>query len=264
MPIKNEYYYGQGKVYLAPYNSKSYVQWRWIGDVSSLKLNFEFKEQYSYRSIGGRLVKDKRFLTFTGGNVAAIWFERSIENIELVLMGKQSTRKQSWEQEQLSNIVGGMLVSLKHQNVRSVVIDGLKENSDYLVNYVLGTIYFLTTPKTQFIKIEYDYSASNSIAILNNEHTELMLRYEGINLLNPQTFCVELYRLSLDPVDVISLIDDESKFSNIETVMQLLPDLSKSLSSDFGLFGRIARMSEFELITYNGKINHDGSHDFAY
>ncbi|XKM14230.1 hypothetical protein RCS94_03435 [Orbaceae bacterium ac157xtp] len=262
---QDEYYYGQGKLYLAPYIIGGNTKWYWVGDVSSLKLNFEFEEKYSKRSIGGRLVNNKRYITFTGGNASATWYERSLENLALVLRGKQSTNKQSWQRERFNGITTAMTVSLTHQNIRDITIQNLTENTDYIVNYEFGAVTFLTTPATQPFIVEYDYSASTSVGILNQEPTELMLRYEGINLAKDnQKVFVELFRLSLDPVDVINLIDDESAFSNFETILQLLPDLTKSPKSDFGLFGRFYKPSEFRTIYYNDEILYDDDHLFAY
>lgn len=264
MAYQDEYYYGQGRVYLAPYQSGA-TNWRWVGDVSSLKLNFEFEEKARKRSIGGKLVKDKRFITFTEGNVSMVWYERSLENLALVLRGKQINKRQSWEQEQFSNITTGVRVVLLHQNIRDVYIENLTENTDYLVDYQLGTVMFLITPSAQSLSIEYDYSSAKSVTIMHEDPIELMLRYEGINLAkNNETTLLELYRLSIDPVEAVNIIDDDSSFSHIETVLQMLPDLTKSPKSDFGLFGRISKANEFKTILYNDEINHDYTHDYAY
>lgn len=262
MPYQDEYYYGQGKVYLAPYMSGT-TQWHWVGDISSLILNFEFDEQYSKRSIGGRLVNDKRVITFTGGNATSTWFERSLENLSLVLRGNQTTSRQSWQREKFNGITAGMNVSLAHQNIRDITIQNLIENVDYVVNH--GSIFFLTTPTVQPFIVEYDYSSGTGIGILSQEPTELMMRYEGINLAkgNVNVF-VELYRLSLDPIDAINLINDKSEFSNIETVLQLLPDLNKSPKSDFGLFGRFYKPTEFKTIYCNDEIIANDDYYAAY
>lgn len=260
--MQSEYYYGQGKVYLAPYTGNT--QWRWIGDVSSLKLNIEFEEQYSKRSIGGRLVKDKRYITFTGGNVTATWFDRSFENIALILHGTSATHNQSWQRERFNGITAGMKVFLK-QNIKNINIESLTENLDFIVNYELGLIQFINTPHTQPFIVEYDYSTEIGVGILNNKPTELMMRYAGINLANNNdTIFVEFYRLSLDPADAVTLIDDKSEFSNIETVLQLLPDLSKSPKSDFGLFGRFYKPTEFKTIYCNDEIIANDDYYAAY
>ncbi|MDF7667951.1 hypothetical protein PT273_08875 [Orbaceae bacterium ESL0727] len=141
----DNYYYGQGKVYLAPYKADGYVQWRWIGDVSSLKLNFEFEDKYSKRSIGGRLINDKRFITFIGGNISATWYERSLENLALLLNSKETTSKQNWQRDIVNKIQIGMTISLAHQNIRNITIENLTNNIDYIVNYEFGSILFLTT-----------------------------------------------------------------------------------------------------------------------
>jgi hypothetical protein len=262
MSNESEYYYGQGKVFLAP--KKSDHQWRWIGDVSSLKINLEFEEQYSKRSIGGRLVNSKRFITFMGGNVTATWFDRSLENLKLLLRGESVSHHQSWAEEEFRNIKSGMTIYLQHQNIRDVFIENLNEHVDYIVDCKAGSILFITKPKSQRILVEYDYSGLSGISILNNEPTDFSLRYEGKNIINDKPINVELYRLSLDPIEFISLIDDKSEFSNIETTLQLLPDLSKNPKSDFGQFGRIIQFNDFNDILYDDEIAYDERYEFAY
>ncbi|MWP48809.1 MULTISPECIES: hypothetical protein [unclassified Gilliamella] len=262
MSNQSEYYYGQGKVFLAPIIDDH--QWRWVGDVSSLKINFEFEEQYSKRSIGGRLVNGKRFITFTGGNVTATWFDRSLENLELLLRGKSVSHQQGWTEEEFRNIKSGMTIYLQHQNIRDVFIENLNENIDYIVDCKAGSIIFITKPKSQRLLVEYDYSGLSGISILNNEPNDFSLRYEGKNIIDDKPINIELYRLSLDPIEFISLIDDKSEFSNVETTLQLLPDLSKNPKSDFGLFGRIIQFNDFNDILYDDEIAYDERYQFAY
>lgn len=256
---ENEYYYGQGKIYLSPFNLG---QWRWIGDVSALKINFEFDEQYSKRSIGGCLINDKRFITFNGGNVTATWFDRSPENLELFLRGKFISHQQSWTKEEFKNIKSGMTIYLQNKNIRDVFIENLNENIDYIVDYKAGSILFLT--KSQRLFVEYDYSGVSGISILNNEPNDFSLRYEGKNIIDQRPIMIELYRLSLDPIEFISWIDNKSEFSNVETTLQLLPDLSKNPKSDFGLFGRIIQFNDFINILYDDGIAYDEKFEFAY
>ena len=259
--MSNEYYYGQGKVFLSQLNSG---QWRWIGDVSSLKVNFEFEEQYSKRSIGGRLVKDKRYITFTGGNVTATWFDRSVENLQLLLRGKSVSERQSSAIEEFKNIDAGMTIYLQYQNVRDIFIDNLKENIDFIVDYLFGSIHFITKPQFQPIEVEYDYSGLDGISILSDEPMEMSLRYWGINLIDGKEINIDFYRLSIDPIEFINLIDDKSEFSNVETTLQLLPDLTKNPKSDLGFFGRMTKFNDFINIYYDDEIAYDETHEFVY
>ncbi|OCG02905.1 hypothetical protein [Gilliamella sp. wkB112] len=261
MSNQSEYYYGQGKVYLSPYGIDK--KWRWIGDVSSLKLNFEFEEQYSKRSIGGSLINDKRFVTFIGGNITANWFDRSSDNLELLLRGQSISKSQGWAEEQFKNIKQGMTICLQHQNVRDIFIQNLNENIDYIVDGKEGLISFITKPKSQSLLIEYDYSGFNGISILNNEPHDFSLRYEGKNIVEDKPINIELYRLSLDPIEFINLIDDKSEFSNVETTLQLLPDFKKNPKSEFGLFGRIIHFNDFIDILYDDEIAYDERYEFA-
>lgn len=261
MSNQNEYYYGQGKVFLSQLNSDN-GQWRWIGDVSSLKINFEFEEQYSKRSIGGKLVNSKRYITFTGGNVTATWFDRSVENLELLLRGKSVSHQQSGAADEFSNIKSGMMIYLQHQNVRDVFIENLKENTDYIIDYKAGSILFITKPPSPLL-IEYDYSGLDGISILNNEPVEMALRYVGQNIIDNNSVNIELFRLSLDPIEFINLIDDKSEFSNVETALQLLPDLTKNPKSDFGMFGRMIKFKDFIDILYDDEIAYDEQYNFS-
>lgn len=258
---ENEYYYGQGKVFLSPCNLG---QWRWIGDVSSLKINFEFEERYSKRSIAGRLINDKRFITFNGGNVTATWFDLSLKNLELLLRGKSISHPQSWAWEQFKNVKKGDEIHLQNKNIRDVFIENLNEHIDYIVNYEAGSILFFTNPKSQRLIVEYDYSGVNGISILNNEPNDFSLRYEGKNIIDQKPIMIELYRLSLDPIEFISWIDNKSEFSNVETTLQLLPDLSKNPKSDFGQFGKIIQFKDFINILYDDGIAYDDKYAFAY
>lgn len=114
--------------------------------------------------------------------------------------------------------------------------------------------------------IEYDFLVGPGVDILNGEKIKLVMRYAGINLANKNDeIFVEFYRLSLDhPAEAITLIDDKSEFSNIETELQLLPDLTKSPKSDFGLFGHYYKRTEFNTIYCNDEIFANDDYYAAY
>jgi len=79
-----------------------------------------------------------------------------------MLYGTSATRKQSWQRERLNGIAAGMIVLLK-QNIRDITIENLVENIDFIVNYELGSIQFITTPVKQPFIVEYDYSSVSGV-----------------------------------------------------------------------------------------------------
>lgn len=263
--MTDDYYYGQGRVWLAPYGGDA-ASWRWIGDVSSLTLKLAFEEKKTQSSVAGRLVTGQRYLTALSGALSATWYAWSAENLALVLQAVRSRRRQSWASETLpAGIVAGSHVALENTNVRDVLIEGLAPGIDFKVNPVFGTLDFLTTPASQPLTVEYDYSSGQTLALLTSKPKELMLRYEGINLAdNNRAIFVELYRLSLDPISEAEFLNSDTEFPSLDTDAELLADLTRSPVDEMGQFGRIVIPDDFRLITYNDEIDFDGEHDFAY
>ncbi|UUE71086.1 hypothetical protein [Pectobacterium aroidearum] len=264
---QGNYFYGQGRVYLSKRDSDRRVNWRWIGDVSSLNIALTYEQQVGKVSRGGSLLQAQRHITARNGGITATWHDVSADNLAILLYGEQYKYRQNWvSEEQLPvGIVAGNRICLEFQNVRDVVLSGLTEGHDYTVDADWGAIDFLTTPAEQPVIASYDYASYQAVPVLTSTPGEFGLRYESINLAeNSRKTLVELYRVNIDPVGMLELINTGNNLVGLETTSLILPDLQKTPSRELGMFGRISMINDFRTITYNDEIDFNGEHNFAY
>lgn len=258
----SDYYYGQGKLYLARRNAAGQaLSWRWIGDVSALALEIDFDEKISKASQGGRLVNAQRFISAENAKITSTWHEYSRENLQLLfLSGRKDKATSIVDAEALPlGIEAGNMISLRNPNVFGITIPSLTEGVDYRVEPLFGMIEFLTTPAHQPVMVNYAHVSYSSLPILNERSEEFSLRYEGVNLAEDKSqVLIELYRVSFDLLSKIELINNESNLSELETSATLLSDFTKLADDELGQFGRIIKFKQLSGITHNGAIYHDG------
>ncbi|QLV87853.1 hypothetical protein HV265_13095 [Citrobacter sp. RHBSTW-00678] len=264
---QDNYYYGQGKVYLSARDGSRRGNWRWIGDVSALNVALTYDQQISKVSRAGSLLQANRAITSRNGSLTATWHNLSADNLSILLYGERYQYRQNWvgDEELPDGIVAGDRVCLEFQNVRDVTLSGLTENEDFTIDADWGAIEFLKTPSVQPVFASYDYASYQAVPVLTSAPGEFALRYESINLAeNGRKILVELYRINIDPVGVLDLINTSNTLTGLDTTSLILPDLQKPRSQQLGMFGRISIINDFQLITYNDEINFDGEHNFAY
>ncbi|CAI2537435.1 phage tail tube protein [Serratia ficaria] len=258
----SDFYYGQGKLYLAHRNTVGQaLSWRWVGDVSALALELEFDEKNTKMSVGGKLVTGQRYITSTQGKITSTWHEFSPENLRLLLGSKvMASPAEIISSETIpSGIQAGDRISLKHPNIWGVGISTLSEGVDYHVDPLWGVIDFMTTPEHQPLTVEYAHTDNNSLPLLNQTETELALRYEGINLAeNKSPVIVEIYRVNIDPIKELSLINNDDNLGELETSALMLYDFLKAEDPLLGRLGRIVQFQRLSGITHNGVIKHNG------
>lgn len=257
----SDFYYGQGKVYLARRNTAGQaLSWRWIGDVSALTLELEFDEKKSKASVGGRLVDSQRYVSAVNGKVTSTWHEYSKENLQVLLYSNMASRTPNLVTGEVlpADIQAGDTISLRYPNVFGVSIVALIAGEDYIVDPLWGVITFLKTPAQQPV-VDYAYVGYASLPLMNAAGEEFSLRYEGVNLAEKQShILVELYRVSFDLISSLSLINNDSNLSELETSSVILHDVTKIADSELGQFGRILQFARLNGLTHNGAINHDG------
>lgn len=258
----SDYYYGQGKLYLARRNSAGQaLSWRWVGDVSALNIELEFEEKKSRSSIGGRLVNTQRYITATEGKITSTWHEFSPENLQLLLGAKRISQTPDVYAHDIlpEEIKAGDRITLRNQNVWGVSIENMNNGDDYIVDKLWGAITFITTPAVQPVIVDYQHPGNTVLPLTENTSEEFSLRYEGINLAeNNRPVLVEVYRVSLDPVATLALINTETGLSGLETTANILYDGHKSNDESLGRFGRIVLFERLNNITHNGAIQYNG------
>lgn len=260
----SDFYYGQGKLYLARRNTVGQaLSWRWVGDVSALDLELEFDEKKIKGSVGGQLVTMQRYISAISGKITSTWHEYAPDNLNILLSGNHSSRTPNLFAQDIlpAGIVAGDRISLRTPQVWGVRIDGLTEGVNYSVDKLWGVIAFLTTPANQPVVVDYECLSNETLPILTHQGEEFALRYEGINLAeNNSPVLVEIYRVKFDPVSKMALLSQGSDLSGLETSADILYDFSKGEDPLLGRLGRIVMFKRLSGITHNGAITHNGTY----
>lgn len=261
--MRENYYYGQGKVFLAPCDNKR--SFRWVGDVSSLEVSFSYEQKTKKISRAGQLFQNKRFITELTGGLRSTWHDFSTENLSLLFGARLKKEPFSFSEhvELPSGIVKGDLIALPHTTVFGVKVSGLEVGTDYLIDRQWGTLEFLVTPQHQPLTVRYEHLANESIPLFSGGSSEFQLRYQGINMAEDcKPVLLEIYRLSINPLAVLELINTGSQLAGIEVTGMIMPDLSRMDSSVFSYFGRMQLTTPQPSLTYDGVIQHDGQHQY--
>ncbi|OKP27609.1 hypothetical protein [Serratia fonticola] len=265
-PNTGDYYYGQGKVFLARRLADGRTgAMRWVGDVSALNVNFTFEQQVTKVSRGGVLLPAQLYKTAQSASISSTWHYFSMENLALVLGAEPIVEPFSIksEDEFPAGIIKGDIYSLPHTTVFNVKIAGLENDIDYIVDQQWGTIEFLVTPANKSHLVKYEHLQNQSLPLFTSTPVELSLRYQGVNMAQDNApILVELYRLVLEPLATLELINTSNNMPGMEMTAQLLADLSRKNTSQFGYFGRVQLVKSQSRLTYNGKATHNGQHKY--
>ncbi|MGU9776192.1 phage tail tube protein [Salmonella enterica] len=237
------YYYGQGKVYLAPRGEDGKPgAWRWIGDVSALQVamtveSFSHKESYS-----GQRAEVRRLITSKAASVTSTWHDHNPDNLALVLYGQSATVAAGTVTGETlpANIKAGERFSLEHQNISDVLIGELVAEVDYAVDSEFGAVTF-NTDQVAAPSVNYKYGASTVTSIFDQNPAEVAFRFEGLNLAeNEQKVILELYKLKYDPTSALSLINTDTSLAGLETTAAALADTQRKESDAvYGRYGRL-------------------------
>lgn len=265
-PNTGDYYYGQGKVFLARRLADGRAgAMRWVGDVSALNVNFTFEQQVNKVSRGGMLLPSQLYKTAQSASISSTWHYFSAENLALVLGAAPIIEPFSIkaEDEFPAGIIEGDIYSLSHAAVFNVDIEGLKNDVDYVVDRQWGTIEFLVTPANKSLLVKYEHLQNQSLPLFTSTPVELSLRYQGVNIAQDNApVLVELYRLVLEPLATLELINTSNNMPGMEIVAQLLADLSRKKAAELGYFGRIQQVTSLPSLTYDGEAYHNGQRKY--
>lgn len=209
--MRENYYYGQGKVFLAPRDNKR--AFRWVGDVSSLKIAFSYEQQITKASRGGQLYQNQRIITGASGSISSTWHNFSVENLAL-LLGAQPVDEPFSFNEQFAvpdGVVKGDIIALPHTTVFNVNINGLERNSDYVVDRQFGTIEFLVSPESTGLVVAYEHLFNQWLPFFSAKTQEFYLRFQGVNLAEDSApVLLVLYRVSVDPLAALGKVRTSS------------------------------------------------------
>lgn len=242
------YFYGQGKVYLAPLlpNGRPGV-YRWVGDVSALNVALTVEKLAHKESYSGQRITVRSFPTSKDGTVTATWNDRSPENLAIVFYGHQAVVPAGTVTGEVlpTGIKAGDRVALLHQNVSTVVIGTLVEGKDYTVDVMYGAIDFLTAPPGPATTAKYAYKGGLNTTLFTEHQANYALRYEAINLAeNGSSEILELYKVAFEPLAALSLINTDTTIGGMETSAAILFNNAMPADTLLGRFGRYIHVAE--------------------
>ncbi|MFH2504045.1 leucine-rich repeat protein [Klebsiella indica] len=243
------YYYGQGRLYLSKLKADGTPEnLLWLGDCSGLTLNIASEVTVKKTSRGGRRLDAGLSVTDTTASLSFTLYEHSQENLACALWGKSESSIAAFiaGQPLPDGMKPGQRFIICNASVWDVYIPGLEAGTDYKVDYLFGAIEFITAPPDG-LTVSYYHSRNAHVTLLSTLPDDLYLRYEGSNLASPeQLVMLDIYRVKLSPVDVFSLINNDSSVSSVSINARVLPDLSRYTGAEFDLFGRMGTSRRFD------------------
>jgi hypothetical protein len=255
--MKNEtYYYGQGKLFIAPRTDDGRPgAWRWVGDVSSLNIALTADYKSKHISQGGKRGLVQRHKIAESATLTAVWHEIISENLSVYLHGIHEQVSAKKASSTFTGVINaGDRYTLDYPGVWDVLIPGLTLGVDYTVDAMWGAVEFLKAPHIKPLTVHYKHSGSANTAIYTHDTLEVAVRYEGINLAEQgDSVIVELYRVDFDPAALIELINNANELPGVNTTGTLLLDTLKSPHDVMGQYGRVVSMAE--MISIHTRLN---------
>nr|DAI22390.1 MAG TPA: major tail protein [Caudoviricetes sp.] len=242
------YSYSQGKVFLAKRLPSGEVgPQRWVGDVSELTISLSVEDLTHKESYSGAKQEVKKIVTGKSGEVSAKFHEFSAENLSLLLLG-QATKIEAGsvtEEKLPAEIAVGDRIALAHPKVSNVTIEDLTVGTDFIVDEIFGAIEFLKAQTGNTKAVAYSYGDVQNVALLTENSKDLFLRFEGLNLAEDNEWTlVELYKVSFNPAESLSLINNENSLDALNAKAKVLADTTKPNDKLLGRFGRVIKINK--------------------
>jgi len=245
---------GQGKVFAYVRDSAGNPgAGKFLGNCSSLEVALEQAEVDKRESTTGQRLLMHRLITQKDANLTMVLDEFLPDNLGLGLYGEAATIAGSTvsDEEFPDELAVGDFVRLEQQDVSSVVIvdsdagpTTLTENTHYRIESAKhGSIEILDLAAlVQPFLADYTYAGAVNIAMFTTPPPIRWLRFEGLNTADSDApVLVELYNVQLNPIEALSLINDE--YGALSITGASLFDAVRSADAGFGPFGRFMQVA---------------------
>ncbi len=246
------YFYGQGRVYLAPINvDGTRGAWRWVGDVSAFSAKFSVDKVSHKESYSGSVSQVRSFAIGKTGTVDMTWHQLDAANLSTLLQGTANTESAGTFTAQTlpPTLAVGDTVDLGHMGVSALVITDatgtlLVAGTDYTLDANFGTVTILNlTRYTLPLKAAGSYSASKSVGIFNAAPQSFALCYRGVNLAeNSAPVEAVFYRTTLDPAQQLDMITSGTDVAGTQVTANLMLDTTQPANGPLGQYGYIKQM----------------------
>lgn len=225
--MANNYFMGQGKVFLKKKGAaEGYV---WVGDADKFAVEISQKFDDVHESYSGNRLVALHVPTETVSSIKFNMREYSSENFKRALyadLAKNSSGSVTGE-----SVVAylGASAFLANPKVSSVVVkkgaSTLVEGTDYEVNLNSGRLEFKgsTIVDGDSLLVDYTYAANEKVQAFMRGQAEYEIMFEGINIANPgEIVNVKVHRAVLNLPKNLGFLDNKSQ--SLEMDGMLLSD----------------------------------------
>lgn len=250
------FYYGQGRVSLAPLDATTGLPgaFRYIGDVSALSAKMTTEQVKHIESNTGKRSLAASFDISQSLSIDMTLHSIDPDNIALAIRGAvNSTTSGTVTAESLGTaLAAGDEVYLANPGVSDLVITDstgtpltLTLNTDYSVDLNFGRVTILNVGAyVQPFKAAYSYAARKSVGFFVTGQKNYAMRYEGVNLAagNAPTR-VDYYKLAPSVVQELQHITSGNDVAGMQITGDVLQDQTKSATGPLGQFGAITQIA---------------------
>lgn len=221
----SDYYYGQGRVFVARRQADGTAgPFVWLGDVSQLHLTLTQKSLSKETALQGRRGVSDIYVYHQALNVSLSLMSHSPDNVARVLWGQVQTHYAGEINEETlpSNVQRGDRITLAHPGVWGLTLGELVQDVDYQLDALFGAVTFLTSPPSP-LSARYYHAARDAIRLFTTQPEECILRYEGLDLASEhRVVLMELYRVQFMPAAVFTLLNNDSELLSLDVEAQVL------------------------------------------
>ena len=248
--VENYTYSGQGIVMMAERDNKGQpMGFRPIGSVSELTISLEVNNVELKESYTGQRSVLKQLRTETKANVKMALSSLDRKNLALGLYGQDIEVPEADIKDEPHKAYLGAIVPLKQLNVSNVKVKGAggvvyEDKKNYTINPETGSLNILSADEQATRKaakvmkadedllVDYHHSEQIQVDALVTGQPERYLRFEGLNTSEDnKPVVVEVFRLAINPLQNLALINDE--FASMEIEGAALVDPTKRAGSKF-------------------------------
>lgn len=248
----NNYYSGQGSLYVAKRNSltgkpEGFLA---VGNVPELTINIETtKFEHKESESGARLI-DLTLITEKKGLFEFTLENLSLDNLALGLWGTKATVAGGTIAAGAEEIVipmgstAGMRFPLAHPNVTALTVTGPGGTpthalgTDYEVDAKNGVIIIkggiVTGAASAASSIEVGYTYAGYVkmdAFTDSTPPERWLRFEGLNTVDGKSVIIDMFKAQFEPLTGYALINEE--LGSVSMKGNVLADALQTVGSQF-------------------------------
>ena len=233
----NQYFSGQGKVFLAHRISNGAIDGEWIelGDSDSVEVSIDRGYTEHTESCSGQRNVATRVVDSTTWTFTANTFNFEKNNLARALLGEATAVTGSSVTDETFTVFGsGTTIFTANPDISTVVITNtagavtLVVDDDYAVDSLNGAITFTSAGLAKLTVsgsnktglIDYAYAAYDKIKVNTTAEQEYAVKFVGTNRIDNEAVIADIHRVKLSPASVLALIGTENASYELTGLVQ--------------------------------------------